>query len=289
MACRVSFPKRIIFIVVLAAISAPAEGMKRWPWWPCRQALLGDHLVYLPRYVPPTVEVLAAPLTDIIKYQHGVTATLTSRNIDQILRLQRQGVVDWGAVDLMAMRRGAATIRVTRKGGRDENFSRENRSLDFYRRVFFPSTILNAAALEGKRVFDAGCGSQGTAVRQMRDEGIMAFGGDIYLDETVRESPHLAMLDLLAPPLAANQFDLVLAAYGPVSYSDEVEVSVRQAILKQMFRLARPHGGVLISPYHLEDVQQMVQALRLSATVEEVSQAADDGRLTQAVLVRKKK
>jgi SAM-dependent methyltransferase len=280
---------KLSLVLGFLSVSLVASGIAKWPF-NCRD-IMSDNLIYQPKYQPPVIESFPAPQNECVRYSHGVRATLTSRNIETILEFHGRGGQSVDGLDLGGLRLSAGTIKVTRPGPGGqlsiEKFSRENRSLEFYRNVFFPSKILNAKALSGKRVFDAGSGTQGIAVRQMRDEGILAFGGDIYLEAEARKSPYLLMLDLLKTPLAAEQFDLVLAAYGPISYFEEVPTEIRRDVLKELFRLTRPKGGVLISPYNVVDIRNLVRILGPNAVVEEVYEESTESSV-QAVIIRKK-
>lgn len=110
-------------------------------------------------------------------------------------------------------------------------------------------TLLDFAALNGKKVLDAGCGKMGTFVRELREHGVDAVGIDLNVEDSV-DRAFLHNGDILAMDFADQTFDVIISTWSLLSYlprirSDARLVKFKQA-LRELIRTTKIGGVILV-------------------------------------------
>lgn len=129
-------------------------------------------------------------------------------------------------------------------------YARENDNGLFNAWYERPELLRLASDVEALRVLDAGCG-HGSLLQELHNRGAIVSGFDISpaMIELARErlgaTADLRIADLAAPlPYADDTFDLVTVSLA-LHYVEDWE-----GTLKELRRLLRPHGRLVISIIH---------------------------------------
>jgi SAM-dependent methyltransferase len=122
----------------------------------------------------------------------------------------------------------------------------------------YPRELLDIARLRGKKVLDIASGS-GTLVTDLRSQGIDAVGVDPYLNARQRANPQAFRQGGVEKlPFPDGSFDVIYSNWGPFVYDHTDDVKYA-AYLKEVARVLRPGGRVVITPFLPEDLESLLE------------------------------
>lgn len=151
---------------------------------------------------------------------------------------------------------GNFAIVISDEMGKEVFFSRTNRGLfDLQFERYFPRTYFSLESFDGKRTLDLACGD-GRLVEDLRYAGIDIVGLDIYLTPYQMTKPYYSLADVRKTGFPDQSFDRILTIQGPLTYLFE-NGEARDGIFKEVHRILRPGGRILISPLPLNSIAEL--------------------------------
>jgi hypothetical protein len=143
------------------------------------------------------------------------------------------------------------TVYVVR-GGKEVSFAATNRTLEEqqgrgYMALEPGGNLLSVEELQGKRVLDLAAGTEGLTVRELRNLNakIDAYGMDIALSESARQTGYLQRADVATAVPFEGQFDVAFELYGGFAYGlgEGTGPAFQNAISK-----VKPGGTLYLAP-----------------------------------------
>ncbi len=125
--------------------------------------------------------------------------------------------------------------------------------------------VLASEDLIGKRVLDVGAGN-GVLVRDLRAQGVDAYGTDIFLTREQLGTGYLFPADTANLPFQDKQFDVAISSISSFNYSNSDSIHLRH--LQEISRVVKPGGLILIFGINWEPFQG---ALRNMPNLEVIS------------------
>ncbi len=135
-------------------------------------------------------------------------------------------------------------------GGDDKftAYARTNRSIMELIRydMHFPGRFFSSENFFGKKVLDLACGN-GTAVEQLRREGVDIIGLDIHLTPYMLTKPYYVQASAFQTGLPSETFDIIYSAQGPFTYLEDDRAKL-EALMLEAKRILKPGGVLRLSP-----------------------------------------
>jgi len=132
-----------------------------------------------------------------------------------------------------------------------------NRNLSTIKKSY--GEMLNIPKLKGKNVLDLGCGNS-SVVKELREKSVNAFSIDMADIIPANKGTHImGFADQM--PFKNAIFDLVISTWSLFSYVGKEEIKYNA--LKEIYRVLKPNGKILITPVDSEKLEQKIANINL--------------------------
>jgi SAM-dependent methyltransferase len=163
---------------------------------------------------------------------------------------------------------GTGAVNITRGDGANAvrtSFAVTNhRSLRYFLSTTRSPAFYDLNRLRGLRILDVGSGSDGAFVRDLREQGIDAYGIDLVAPFS-RNAGGLVQGDAMQLPFQTQSFDHVYSSFS-IFFSMYIKPEtrpVRLAALREIHRVLKPDGSLRLDNIDQESGREIRELLKI--------------------------